>query len=68
MRVEMVADDVQSLCPVIHAPEIRGVNPFFPQSRGVTLGIKAGRPLQKPKDVNAFAGIFNRPLCDGFKR
>ena len=68
MRVEMVADNVQSLCPVIHASEIRGMNPFFPQSRGISLGIEAGRPLQKPQDVNAFAGVFHRPLGDGFKR
>jgi hypothetical protein len=64
----MVADDVQSLCPVIHAPKIRGVNPFFPESRGVSPGIEISRPLQKPQDINAVPGIVNRPPGDGFKR
>ena len=68
MRVEMIAHYRLPSGPIINAPEIRGVNPFFPQSRGVSWGIEAGRPLQKPQNENAFAGIFNRSLRDGFKR
>lgn len=67
MRVKMIAHDCKPFDPVIHAPEIRRVNPLFPQSRGVPPGIEVGRPLQEPKDVNAFAGVFNRPASDGFE-
>lgn len=67
VRVKMVADDVQSFDPVIHTPEICGVDPLFPKTRGVPPGIEFRRPLQKPQDVNSFPGIFHRPLCDGFE-
>ena len=68
MRVEMVAHHSHAFDPVIHAPEIGGVNPRFPLARRISRGVEFWRPLQKPEDENPAPMVVNRPAHDGLNR
>ena len=68
MRLKPVAGNRQAGEPVIYPAEICGMYPLFPLAWGVAGGIKGGRPLQEPEDIDALTSILYRPARDGFER